>query len=143
MLLARLASRSRLRFAPCGAALIAIVSNVAVLPAQPMADVFVRPGDRIRVTTEENASVGARRVGVMQRVHRDSATVHWPGGARETLSLQRLSALDVSDGTGTRLKQGMAYGLLAGVAGGAFMASPVPTRAASTFRPWPWPWPAS
>jgi hypothetical protein len=97
MLFARLASWSRLRVVLRCAVVVALVPNVAALPAQPMADVFVRPGDRIRVTTEENASVGARRVGVLQRVHRDSATVHWPGGARETLSLQRLSTLEVSD----------------------------------------------
>jgi hypothetical protein len=119
MLLARLVSRSYLRFALRGAAVIAIVPAVAVLPAQPMADVFVRPGDRIRVTIGENASIRARRVGVLQRVHRDSVTVHWPGGARETLPLQRLSGLEVSDGTGNLLKQGMTYGFLAGVAGGA------------------------
>ncbi len=89
------------------------------LPAQPLADAFVRSGDRVRVTTYQMASSGARHVGVLQRVLRDSVTVEWASGTLETIPLHRVSRLEVSDGRGNAVRPGMAYGFIGGAIVGA------------------------
>lgn len=96
-----------------------LLLGATVLPAQPLASAFVRPGDRVRVTTYQMASSGERHVGVLQQVFRDSVTVDWASGARETIPLHRLSRLEVSDGRGNVVRPGMAYGFIGGAIVGA------------------------
>lgn len=96
-----------------------LLLGATVLPAQPLASAFVRPGDRVRVTTYQMASSGERQVGVLQQAFRDSVTVDWASGARETIPLHRLSRLEVSDGRGSAVRPGMAYGFIGGALVGA------------------------
>jgi len=97
----------------------ALLLGAGPLSAQRMASAFVRAGDRVRVTTYQMASSGERQVGVLQRVLRDSVTVDWASGVRETLPLHRVSRLEVSDGRGSFIGLGMVAGFLGGaVVGG-------------------------
>jgi hypothetical protein len=89
------------------------------LPAQPLPGAFVRPGDRVRVTTHDGAAPGGRRIGVFEGVARDSLTVTWDAGARSTLPLDVVRRLDVSDGRGSFIGLGMGVGFLGGAVVGA------------------------
>lgn len=109
----------RVGVAVYGAVVAALMLGGRTLVAQPMASIFVGHGDRVRFTTRDGASRGARRVGVLQQVFRDSVTVDWPDGVRETLPLGRLARLEVSDGSGSFVVHGMGYGFVAGAVAGA------------------------
>lgn len=114
-------TRTRWR-SPCvlfGTAAVALLLGAGALSAQPIASAFVRPGDRVRVTTYEMAMAGERHSGTLQRVARDSITVDWSSGVRETVPLHRVRRLEVSDGRGSFVAQGTGFGLLGGVVGGA------------------------
>jgi hypothetical protein len=92
----------------------ALLLSAGPLSAQRLASAFVRPGDRVRVTTYQMASAGERHVGVLHQVFGDSVTVDWTSGVRETLPLHRVSRLEVSDGRGSLIGPGMVAGFLGG-----------------------------
>ena len=102
-----------------GIALTGLLLSVSALSAQSVTSIFVRPGERVRVTTREHTPMGATRVGVLHEARRDSVTVDFTSGGRETLPLDRLARLEVSDGRGSYAARGMGYGALTGALAGA------------------------
>lgn len=100
-----------------------LLLGAGTLPAQSLAGAFVRPGDRVRVTTYQMASSGERQVGVLQQMFRDSVTVDWASGARETFPLHRVRRLDVSEGRGSFVGLGMVGGFLGGAVTGAVVGT--------------------
>ncbi|MCO4098137.1 MAG: hypothetical protein HEQ38_01830 [Gemmatimonas sp.] len=110
--------------APLGTAVLGLLLGVSTLSAQPVASVFVRPGERVRVITrtptrEGAPRMGPSRVGLLQQQSRDSLTIDFANGDRETLALDQLARLEVSDGRTSYLAHGMGYGFVAGALVGA------------------------
>lgn len=102
-----------------GTAVLGLLIGVGALSAQPVASVFVRPGERVRVTTlvptrEGAPRAGSARVGLLQQQFRDSVTIDFTNGVRETLALDQLTRLEVSDGRTNYLARGMGVGFVTG-----------------------------
>jgi hypothetical protein len=115
--------RARAGSARFAAALAALLLSGSDLSAQPMAGIFVSPGDRVRMTTRDRALTGGRRVGALRLLCRDRVAVDWTGGTRETLPLDRLAGLEVSDGSGGFVAHGTGCGVLAGAVVGGLVGA--------------------
>jgi hypothetical protein len=74
-----------------GFALTGLLLGASARSAQPLTSIFVRPGERVRVTTREHTPMDTTRVGVLYEARRDSVTVVFRRGGRGTLPLDGLA----------------------------------------------------
>jgi hypothetical protein len=101
--------------------LLVLHAPTRTLQSQPLNDVFLRRGDRVRVEFAPDTGTArtARVTGVFDRAEAGTVSVRLADGAVLTSPLARVRRIRVSDGRQPLTKQGMTVGLITGSVVGA------------------------